>query len=148
MMGIKALSGLVLAGSFSIAIAAPGQDASRQAVRTVSSSDVMQWGMGLVLVLALFFFCVWTMRKLNGLSTGGSDKLRVVGGLTLGMREKVVLLEVGKKQLVLGITPGRIETLLGLDEADCLKRDTDRLAATDGAFAQKLMQVMKGRSDA
>ena len=148
MRGFKALSGLVLAASFSICTAAPAQDGAKQAIRTVSPTDVMQWGMGLVLVLALFFACVWVMRKLHGLSAGGADKLRVVGGLSLGLREKIVLLEVGKKQLVLGITPGRIETLLVLDEADCLKSDTDRPAAADGAFAQKLIQVMKGRSDA
>lgn len=137
----------MLAGSFSIVTAALGAGEPRQVARTVSASDAMQWGIGLLCVLVLFFACVWMMRKLNGFSTGESDKLRVLGGLSLGMREKIILLEVGKKQLVLGVTPGRIETLLVLDEADCLKRDTDRTDRTEGAFAQKLMQVMKGRSD-
>ncbi|MGR9115086.1 MAG: flagellar biosynthetic protein FliO [Gammaproteobacteria bacterium] len=148
MMRFKALAGTVLIGCSSVCIAASAQDAPRQAVRTVSPTDVMQWGTGLALVLMLFFACVWAMRKLHGLSASGAEKLRVVGGLSLGMREKVVLLEVGKKQLVLGVTPGRIETLLVLDEADCLKRDTRSPGAEEGAFAQKFLQAMKGRSDA
>ena len=148
MMRFKVLAWLLMAGFGSVCAAAPAQDLPRQTARAVSTADAMQWGMGLVLVLVLFFACVWAMRKLHGMSAIGADKLRVVGGLSLGMREKVVLLEVGTKQLVLGVTPGRIETLLVLDEADCLRRDPERPDAADGAFAKKLIQVMKGRSDA
>lgn len=148
MMVFKALSGMVMTGLCSICAAAPESGMSRQAAGTVAPADMVQWGMGLVLVLALFFACIWMMRKLHGLSAGGTDRLRVVGGLSLGMREKVVVLEVGKKQLVLGVTPGRIETLLVLDESDYLKRDQERTLRAEGAFAEKLMRVMRGPSDA
>ena len=60
------------------------------------------------------------MRKLSGISAGGTEKMRIVGGLSLGMREKVILLQVGKKQLVLGVTPGRIDALHVLEGDDCL----------------------------
>ncbi|WP_340123073.1 flagellar biosynthetic protein FliO [Methylobacter svalbardensis] len=132
---------------FPSCFAVSGADASKQAVRTVSSGDALHWGVGLLIVLAIFFLCVWGMRKLSGISVNGAEKMRVVGGLSLGMREKVILLQVGKKQLILGVTPGRIEALHVLEGDDCLNSEPSPSMARDSGFAQKLMQVMKGRSD-
>jgi flagellar protein FliO/FliZ len=104
--------------------------------------------MGLLVVLSVFFLCVWGVRKLNGLTVGGAEKMRVVGGLSLGMREKVVLLQVGRKQLLLGVTPGRIETLHVLEGDDCLMKEENASLTADTGFAQKFLQALKARSDA
>lgn len=125
----------------------PDTAAPKQAIRTVSSTDIAAWGFGLIIVLGIFFVCVWGMRKLSGLAVSGTEKMRMLGGLTLGLREKVILLQVGKKQLILGVTPGRIETLLVLEGEDCLQREESSSAPTE-PFAQKLAQVLKAKSNA
>jgi flagellar protein FliO/FliZ len=134
---------------FPACFALPGADASKQTVRTISSGDMLHWGVGLLTVLCIFFLCVWGIRKLTGITTVNSaERMRVVGGLTLGMREKVVLLQIGKKQLILGVTPGRIDALHVLEGEDCLKLSGDEPpTGVNSGFAQKLTQVMKGRSD-
>ncbi len=126
--------------------AVPGTDIPRQTVRTISSGDMLNWGMGLLLVLAIFFFCVWGLRKLSGISVGGTERMRVVGGLSLGMREKVVLLQLGKKQLVLGVTPGRIEALHVLEGDDCLGNEPQPIGK-DSGFSAIVQQVMKGKTN-
>jgi len=146
MMGKKTVTWLLF-WWFPACFAVSGADASKQAVRTVSSGDMLNWGVGLLIVLAIFFLCVWGMRKLSGISVNGAEKMRVVGGLSLGMREKVILLQVGKKQLILGVTPGRIEALHVLEGDDCLNSEPSPSMARGSGFAQKLMQVMKERSD-
>jgi flagellar protein FliO/FliZ len=128
--------------------AAPRVEIAKPAVRTVSSSDMVNWSMGLLIVLSIFFLCVWGMRKLTVLTVNGTEKMRIVAGLSLGMREKVILLQVGKKQLILGVTPGRIQTLHILEGDDCLLKEEPLTLAMETGFAQKLRQVMKGRSDA
>jgi flagellar protein FliO/FliZ len=118
--------------------------------RVVSGTDVMAWGFGLLVVLAIFLLCIWVLRKIGGVIASGGEKLHLVGGLSLGMRERVVLLQVGKKQLLLGVTPGRIQSLLVLEGEDCLQKAESLSAATasGSAFAQKLAQAMKIKSDA
>lgn len=143
MMGKKTVTWLLF-WWFPACFAVSGVDVPKQAVRTVSSGDALHWGVGLLIVLAIFFLCVWGMRKLSGISVNGAEKMRVVGGLSLGMREKVILLQVGKKQLILGVTPGRIEALHVLEGDDCLNSEPSPSMARDSGFAQKLMQVMKG----
>jgi flagellar protein FliO/FliZ len=122
-------------------------DAPKQAIRTVSSGDMLPWSMGLLVVLGIFFLCIWGLRKLTGVATSGPEKMRVVGGLSLGMREKVILLQVGKKQLILGVTPGRIDTLHVLEGDDCLNNNESPAIGKDNKFSEIIMQVMKGRAD-
>lgn len=99
-----------------------------------------------MIVLGVFFLCVWGVRKLNGLAVNGTEQMRIVGGLSLGMREKVILIQVGRKQLIVGVTPGRIETLHVLENDDCLGKT--QAVDTESGFAQRLMQALKGPSDA
>ncbi len=124
-----------------------GTDLPMQTARTVASGDIAAWGMGLLIVLGVFFLCVWGARKLNGLTVGGAEKMRVVDGLSLGLREKVILLQVGKKQLVLGVTPGRIETLHVLEGDDCLMKEETMSATAETGFAQKLMLAIKAHTE-
>jgi len=133
---------------FPACFAVTGTDVPKQTVRTISSGDMLHWSVGLLIVLAMFFLCVWGMRKLSGVSVSGAEKMRIVGGLSLGMREKIILLQVGKKQLILGVTPGRIDALHVLEGDDCLSNSEPSSIAKDSGFSAIVKQVMKGRSDA
>ncbi|MCX7103230.1 MAG: flagellar biosynthetic protein FliO [Methylobacter sp.] len=144
----RMLAALFFIGWFPSCFAVQDSDSPKQAARVVSSGDMLNWTVGLLIVLAIFFFCVWGMRKLNGVAVSSAEKMRVVGGLSLGIREKVILLQVGKKQLVLGVTPGRIDTLHVLEGDDCLNQgELSTSKNLDNGFAYHLMQVMKGRVD-
>jgi flagellar protein FliO/FliZ len=127
--------------------AMPATDIPKQTARTVASGDIAAWSMGLLIVLSVFFLCVWCVRKLSGLTVSGAGKMRVVGGLSLGMREKVILLQVGKKQLILGVTPGRIETLHVLEGDDCLIKEETAPATAETGFAQSVLQAIKARTE-
>jgi flagellar protein FliO/FliZ len=116
-------------------------------VKTIATGDILNWSIGLVIVLGLFFLLVWVMKKLNGGSVAGSGKMQVLGGLSLGMREKIVLLKVGNQQLILGVSPGHIEKLHVLKGEDCLVSESAiKPVATANNFASKLSQIMQGKT--
>lgn len=130
-----------------VSLAVPGADIPKQTARTVAIGDIAAWSMGLLIVLSVFFLCVWGVRKLGGLTVSGAEKMRVVGGLSLGLREKIILLQVGKKQLILGVTPGRIETLHVLEGDDCLIKEETVSTPLETGFAQTLLQALKARAE-
>ncbi len=114
-------------------------------VKAIDSSDMTLWSLALIAVLGLFLLSAWGFKHLQAGGNHQSHKMRITDAISLGLREKILLLQVGKKQLVLGITPGRIETLLVLEGDDCLVRDNpDNLMSSNG-FSQKLMQAIKAR---
>lgn len=49
--------------------------------------------------------------------------MKVVGGVALGPRERIVLLEIGDEWLVIGIVPGQIRTLHRLAKGVSLQED-------------------------
>ncbi|MGZ4959783.1 MAG: flagellar biosynthetic protein FliO [Methylomonas sp.] len=119
---------------------------SRQSGKIISSDDVMQWTLALLLVLAIFFLAAWLLKKSGGLALLGNRQLAIVAGLSLGMREKLVLVKVGEKQLLLGVTAGRIDKLLELEgEHRLFQNQAEQVES--GLFAKKLMQVMQGKGD-
>ncbi|QSB00981.1 flagellar biosynthetic protein FliO [Methylomonas sp. EFPC1] len=116
----------------------------RQTAKVVTSGDVAQWLLALLLVLALFFLSVWLLRKTGSLAFVGKSQLAVLAGLSLGMREKLVLVKVGEKQLLLGVSSGRIDKLLELEGDQRLFMNTEEGQETS-VFAKKLLQVMQGK---
>jgi flagellar protein FliO/FliZ len=146
-MPVKTMLCWVLFLWFPGGFAMTGTDIPKQTARTVASGDIAAWSIGLLIVLSVFFLCVWGVRKLSG-TVSGAEKMRVVGGLSLGLREKVILLQVGRKQLILGVTPGRIETLHVLEGDDCLIKEETVSTTAETGFAQSVLQALKARADA
>ena len=118
----------------------------RQTAKVVSSGDVVQWLLALVVVLAVFLLSVWLLRKSGSLAVVGKGQLAVLAGLSLGVREKLVLVKVGEKQLLLGVSSGRIDKILELEGDQRLFMN-----AAEGqelsVFAKKMLQIMQGKSN-
>jgi flagellar protein FliO/FliZ len=115
----------------------------KKPTRLVTYDHVMSWALGLIIVIALFFACIWLMRKMGALPENSKQKMRVIAGLSLGGREKVMLVQVGEKQIVLGVSPGRINNLLVLEDNDQVVQETKERPA-EGEFSEKLKQIMTG----
>lgn len=138
---------LCLAFSASFSVYAESSASGGRSSVIVSSADILQWLLALLLVLAIFGSLVWLLRKSGaGLSFSAKSQLAIVGGLSLGMRERLVLIRVGEKQLLLGVTPGRIDKLLELDGEQRLFQSTE-LAGDSASFAHKLQQLMRANGD-
>jgi len=82
----------------------------------VSSGSLVQVTLGLLLVLAMIVGIAWLLRRYGRLQSAASGSLKIIGGLSIGPRERVVLLQVGDTQLLVGVAPGRVQTLHILDE--------------------------------
>jgi len=87
--------------------AAPGPDVVTDFARIISY---------LLLIIVIIAVTVWLMRRLGHYQYSAQGKLRVLDSLPVGTREKILLIEVGKQQLLVGITPTRLDTLHVLSE--------------------------------
>ncbi len=70
----------------------------------------------LVLVLGLIVGLAWLLKRMPGSGFRQADGLRVVASLPLGAKERAVVVEVGGRQLLLGVTAHGIRTLHELPE--------------------------------
>lgn len=81
----------------------------------VSFAMLGQLLMGLVVVVIAILLVLWLIRRFTGLGAQGRH-LKVVAALPLGTREKAVLIEIGGRQLLLGVAPGRVSLLERFDQ--------------------------------
>jgi flagellar protein FliO/FliZ len=89
------------------------EEATRSAARLGVSStpQVLEAVAGLAVVLALIVVLGWAVRRFAHLPGAGKGLIRVLGGVTLGSRERAVVVAVGGTRLLLGVAPGQVRML-------------------------------------
>lgn len=78
-----------------------------------TSELAIQVAMGLVVVLALMFALAWLAKRMRLVpgALGNKEVISTLAVLPLGNREKLLLVQVGEEQLLLGVTPQKITCL-------------------------------------
>lgn len=75
---------------------------------------LMQVMGALLFVIMLMLGLAWFLKNHGPKSLLGRVPVKVVGGVNLGGRERVLVIEVADQWLVIGTTPGQITTLATL----------------------------------
>ncbi|WP_036303462.1 flagellar biosynthetic protein FliO [Methylotenera sp. L2L1] len=85
------------------------------AVQTSPTSGLLKMMLGLVLVLGVMAGVAWlAKRMLPGVGYKQST-IKVVGSANVGTRERVVVLEVAGRWLVVGVAPGQVSAIANLE---------------------------------
>jgi len=66
---------------------------------------------GLFLVILAIFGSAWFYKRFATIQTVSNDALKVIGGIAVSQKDRVVLIQVGDEQLLVGVSPGRVQTL-------------------------------------
>ena len=94
------------------AAAAQPDVAAKPAMPTDQLGNVL---IGLLVVLAAIAGAAWVARRVMRVQPGTGDRLKVIGGVSLGTRERLVLVQAEGTRILLGVAPGRVQTLHVLD---------------------------------
>ena len=109
-----------------------------QANPLLDGSVIMETALGLAVIILLIFGLGWLLRRFGRLPTGSRGDISVIGGTSLGPRERAVLLQVGHTRLLVGVAPGRVQTLhvfdseSGSGQGDVADFDHELKAEIDG----------------
>ncbi len=86
----------------SLEVGAPSQDLTASMFKVIG---------GLLVVILAIFASAWFYRRFANMQSIGSESLKILGGLSITQKDRVILLQVGEEQLLVGVSPGRIQTL-------------------------------------
>ena len=115
----------------------------------VSSGGVMQIIISLLLVLAIIVLVAWLLKRMNLAQQGAGHQLKVLGGVSIGQRERIVLVEIEDTWLVVGVGPGQIRTLHTLQKTEDRGQRTEEpssaIRAPGGKFSSLLSSVLRHR---
>jgi flagellar protein FliO/FliZ len=90
----------------------------------LSGGVLLETAGGLLLILLLIFGLSWLVRRFGRLPMAAKADLNILGGVSLGPRERAVLLQVGGTKLLVGVAPGRVQTLYVLGDGEMTKQES------------------------
>lgn len=69
-----------------------------------------------MLVILLIFGLGWLVKRL-GMVPGSKGMVRILGGVSLGGRERALILEAEGRRILVGVAPGQVNFLMHLGES-------------------------------
>lgn len=118
----------------------------------MSGSYLIQLILGLIVVLICIVALAWFAKRMNRLQSSTGGMLKIIGGLSMGSRERVVLLQVGSEQLLIGVSPGRINTLhvleAPLEDAGINAEKTFATSLAEAVFQKNSVTYRQKTNDA
>ena len=92
--------------------------------------------LSLVLVLAIFYLLANIFKKYTGMSIKNNSTMRVLGGLSLGGKDKVVVLQAGDVNLLLGVSASGITKLHQFDKDEVFS------SCDQSSFSQQIENII------
>jgi flagellar protein FliO/FliZ len=93
---------LILIGSAARAADQPGP---------ASAGNLLQVLFGLIVVLGLMAAAAWALKRFGAARMASGAPVKIIGGVAVGSRERIMVVEVADQWIVVGVAPGRISTL-------------------------------------
>ncbi|HVL75577.1 MAG TPA: flagellar biosynthetic protein FliO [Noviherbaspirillum sp.] len=109
-----------------------------------TAGSLLQVLFGLVVVLALMAGAAWLLRRMGVAGTGTANVARVVGGVSVGNRERVMVVEVADQWIVVGVAPGRVNALSSLPRQEIIP--THPAPAQSSEFSAWLRKTIEKRN--
>lgn len=116
------------------------------AVPSLGVGAVLQTLFGLVVVIAFVFGCAWLARKFGLQGSRRDGMVKIVGGASLGNKERVTVVEIGDTWLVLGAAPGNVRLLhtmpAGSKEVGGIDNPAAPSSPMQGGFGQRFRDAL------
>lgn len=89
--------------------------ASSVATGVSPTGSILKMVLGLAVVLAVMALISWGVKRMMPGGTGQQSAVRIVGGVNVGSRERVVVLEVAGRWIVVGVAAGQVNGIANLE---------------------------------
>jgi flagellar protein FliO/FliZ len=111
-----------------------------------AAGSLLQTIVSLLFVLALLVGLAWAMKRFGPRAMGGGANMRVVGALSLGGRERIMVVEVADQWIVVGAAPGRVNVLTTMPRQEGVEPPAPMAAGLPSGFADWLKQTIDKRN--
>ncbi|MEM0910048.1 MAG: flagellar biosynthetic protein FliO [Pseudomonadota bacterium] len=106
------------------------------------SGSIISILLSLCLVIGIIFSLAWLARRFN-VAQAGNGQLKIVASMLAGGKEKIMVIEVGDEQHLLGVTAHNINHLAKLDTPLNLSHtNNQRTETASHSFKNKLLEAM------
>ncbi len=128
LFGLVVFPGFALAAAEEEVVAIESAAATSSVAGNLQVSDVLQVVTALAGIIVLIVLLAVLAKRVSGVSGHANGQIRVVSGVSLTNKDRLLLVNAGGSYLLLGVSPGRISKLQELtdyEEPSRLTTDSD-----------------------
>jgi flagellar protein FliO/FliZ len=126
------------------AVAVRAADAPAQPTASATST-LLQVVFGLGVVLLVIAAAAWLARRYLPAAGAGGGPARIVGGVMVGPKERVVVVEVADTWIVAGVTSQNVNALCTMPRPPHDRPDASGIVPADRNFSTWLAKALKGQ---
>jgi flagellar protein FliO/FliZ len=112
-----------------------------------AAGSLIQTVLALGFVLAILVGLAWALKRFGPRNVTGGNTVKLVGALSVGARERILVVEVGEQWIVVGASPGRMNALATMPRQET---DPAGLVRPDGMpvtnFSEWFRQTIEKRN--
>jgi flagellar protein FliO/FliZ len=109
-----------------------------------STGSLLQVLLGLAVVLGLMAGAAWLLNRMGVVKSAAGAPVRIIGGVNVSNREKVMVIEVADQWIVVGVAPGRVSALSTMPRQEIAP--AGEAAPVANNFAAWLKQTIEKRN--
>ncbi len=109
-----------------------------------SAGGIFQIILVLILVLGLMIGAAWLLKKFNASGIRSAQGVKVIGGVHVGNRERIIIVEVADQWIVVGVTPTNITALSTMPKQEAPPSEGGHTLPNN--FASKLKQLIEKKN--
>ena len=111
-----------------------------------AAGSLLQTGVSLVFVLGLLVGLAWLLKRFGPKTVTGGTTVKLVGALSVGARERILVVEVGEQWIVVGASPGRMNALATLPRQEVDDTLLHGQPVAGASFAEWFKQTVEKRN--
>ncbi len=123
--------------------AAVAHAADAASASSSAAGNLVQVTLGLLVVLGLMAASAWLLRRFNAAKGISAAHVKIIGGVSVGSRERIVVVEIADQWIVVGVAPGRVNALSTMPRQE-ITAVTDAAPAKN--FSAWLAQTIEKRN--
>ena len=106
----------------------------------IEAPEILSLGFSVIVVVGVVILLGWLYSRLRFNGGAGSNTINIVATRGLGPKERLLLVEVGDKQLLVGMTAASVQTLHTFDRPVV----ADEGIREEQGFGDRLRTALKG----
>jgi flagellar protein FliO/FliZ len=108
------------------------------------AGGMMQVTLGLVVVLGLMAGAAWLLKRFGVQGPAGGNVVKIVGGVSVGNRERVMVVEVADQWIVVGVASGRVSALSTMPRQEIASNQAQAGAPNFAAWLKQTIDKRNG----
>ena len=120
----------------------PGVANAAEAASISAAGSAVQVIFGLIMVLGVMMLIAWLFKRYAPGIGQDNSVARIVGGVSVGNRERVLVIEVADRWLVVGVSPSQVTSIANLEAGEANTAQRNQRSSATNPFAKWLTQSM------